>query len=102
MWPRPCVSETDVVVLPSPAFVGVIAVTSISFASGRPASRSRTLEVDLRLVAAVRLDLVGEEAGGLRDLGDGPELRLLGDLERRRHVRGQFRLLSSDRRREYD
>ena len=42
MWPRPCVSDTDVVVFPSPAFVGVIAVTSISFASGRPASRSST------------------------------------------------------------
>ena len=38
-------------------------------------------EVDLRLVAPVRLDLVGEEPGGLGDLGDGPELRLLGDLE---------------------
>ena len=35
-------SETDVVVLPSPAGVGVIAVTLISFASGRSASRSMT------------------------------------------------------------
>jgi hypothetical protein len=43
MWPRPCVSDTDVVVLPSPAFVGVIAVTSISFPSALPASRSSTL-----------------------------------------------------------
>ncbi len=34
--PRPCVSETEVVVLPSPAGVGVIAVTSMIFASGRP------------------------------------------------------------------
>ena len=42
MWPRPCVSETEVVVLPSPAFVGVIAVTSISFPSGCRASRSST------------------------------------------------------------
>src|SRR5581483_540246 len=33
MWPSPCVSETAVVVLPSPAFVGVIAVTLTSFAS---------------------------------------------------------------------
>jgi len=38
----PCVSETDVVVLPSPAFVGVIAVTSISFPSALGARRSRT------------------------------------------------------------
>ena len=35
-------SETDVVVFPSPAFVGVIAVTSMSFPSGRSASRSST------------------------------------------------------------
>ena len=42
MWPSPCVSETEVVVLPSPAFVGVIAVTQTSFASGRAASRSST------------------------------------------------------------
>ena len=35
-------SETDVVVFPSPAGVGVIAVTLISFASGRSASRSMT------------------------------------------------------------
>ena len=42
MKPSPCVSETAVVVLPSPAFVGVIAVTLMSFASGRPASRSST------------------------------------------------------------
>ena len=40
--PSPCVSETDDVVFPSPAGVGVIAVTLISFASGRPASRSST------------------------------------------------------------
>jgi hypothetical protein len=35
------VSETDVVVLPSPAFVGVMAVVITSFPSGRAASRSR-------------------------------------------------------------
>jgi hypothetical protein len=39
--PRPCVSETDVVVLPSPAFVGVIAVVITSLPSGRSARRSR-------------------------------------------------------------
>src|ERR671931_1766835 len=47
--PRPCVSETEVVVLPSPAFVGVIAVTQTSFASGRSASRSRTERFTLPL-----------------------------------------------------
>ena len=35
-------SETEVVVLPSPAFVGVMAVTQTSFASGVAASRSST------------------------------------------------------------
>ncbi len=40
--PSPWVSDTDVVVLPSPAFVGVIAETQTSFASCVPASRSTT------------------------------------------------------------
>ena len=35
-------SETEVVVFPSPAFVGVIAVTQISFPSAVSRSRSRT------------------------------------------------------------
>ena len=39
--PRPCVSATEVVVLPSPAGVGVIAVTLTIFPSGRSARRSR-------------------------------------------------------------
>ena len=34
MWPSPWVSETDVVVLPSPAFVGVMAETHTILASG--------------------------------------------------------------------
>jgi hypothetical protein len=41
IWPSPCVSETLVVVLPSPAFVGVMAVVMTSLPSGVPASRSR-------------------------------------------------------------
>ena len=40
MCPSPWVSETDVVVLPSPAFVGVIAETHTILASGAPARRS--------------------------------------------------------------
>src|SRR4029079_1656870 len=40
MWPRPWVSETDVVVLPSPALVGVIAETHTILASGAPARPS--------------------------------------------------------------
>ncbi len=43
-------SDTDVVVLPSPAGVGVIAVTLISFASGRSARRSRMERSTLALV----------------------------------------------------
>ena len=46
------------VVLPSPAFVGVIAVTPISFPFGRSARRSSDRQVDLRLVPPVELDLV--------------------------------------------
>ena len=42
IFPKPCVSETDVVVLPSPAFVGVMAVVITSLPSGRSRSRSRT------------------------------------------------------------
>ena len=37
----PASATTEVVVFPSPGGVGVIAVTLTSFASGRPASRSR-------------------------------------------------------------
>ena len=42
MAPMPWVSETDVVVLPSPAFVGVIAVTQMILPSGVSFSRSST------------------------------------------------------------
>ena len=42
-------------------------------------------ERDLRLVAAVRVDLVGLEPGGSCDLGDRLEHGLLGDLEGRWH-----------------
>jgi hypothetical protein len=43
------VSETAVVVLPSPNFVGVIAVTQTSLASVRVASRSSTESETLAL-----------------------------------------------------
>ena len=39
---KPCASETAVVVFPSPAGVGVIAVTAMSLPSGVSARRSRT------------------------------------------------------------
>src|SRR5262249_61654866 len=48
------------------------------------------VERELRLVLAVRVDLVRQQAGGLCDLGDGTERRLLRDLERRGH-RGRQR-----------
>ena len=89
MWPSPCVSETDVVVFPSPAFVGVIAVTQTSFPSGRVREPLEHAQVDLGLVAAVRLDLVGQQAGGGGDVADRLQRRVLGDLERGRHLRGQ-------------
>ena len=88
MCPRPCVSETEVVVLPSPAFVGVIAVTSMSLPSGWSAQAVEDGERDLGLVAAVRVVLVLGEAEGLGDLGDRTKLSLLGDLEAGRHLRG--------------
>ncbi len=40
MWPRPCASATEEVVLPSPAGVGVIAVTFTILASGRSLRRA--------------------------------------------------------------
>ena len=48
---------------------------------------------DLRLVLAVEVDLVGLEPGGGGDLADRPEVRILCDLEGRRHLRGQGVLL---------
>ena len=57
--PRPWVSEIDVVVLPSPAFVGVIAVVMIELAVGRGRRAARaTRERDLRAGRPVGLDLV--------------------------------------------
>ena len=47
--PKPCVSETEVVVLPSPALVGVTAVTQMILPSGRSARRSSTLRSILAL-----------------------------------------------------
>ena len=80
-------SETEVVVFPSPAFVGVIAVTQISFPSSGLAEPVEDAKVDFRLGAAVRLDFVQDQAGGGGDLLDRPEDRGLRDLETRRHLR---------------
>src|SRR6187200_2807741 len=49
MWPSPCVRPTSVVVLPSPAFVGVMPVTQMSLPSGLSDSRSITSRLTLPL-----------------------------------------------------
>jgi hypothetical protein len=49
MCPSPWVRDTEVVVFPSPAFVGVIAVTQMSLPSGTSFSRSRTSSETLAL-----------------------------------------------------
>ena len=71
--------------MPSPAFVGVIAVTQTSFASGCRRQPVEHRQPDLRLVVSVELDLVRLEADLRRDVRDRPELRGLGDLEAREH-----------------
>ena len=75
--PRP----TVVVVLPSPAGVGLIAVTRISLPSGRRLGVARQSSEILRLVVAVGLERVVGDAEPRGDLRDGQQLRLLGDLD---------------------
>ena len=61
-WPRrarPCTSPIDVVVLPSPASVGVMADTRMRRPAGRPDLKG--VERDLGLVGAVRDDLSGRQ-----------------------------------------
>src|SRR4249919_2708460 len=54
MCPSPCVSDTDVVVLPSPAFVGVMAETHTIFAFGASARRSIAPRLTLALYLPYR------------------------------------------------
>ena len=76
--PRP----TVVVVLPSPAGVGVMAVTRISLPSGRFAERGDVVERDLGLVMPVREEVLGRDAKLLgRDFENGPHLGGLADLD---------------------
>ena len=78
-----CARPTDVVVFPSPAAVGLIAVTSTS----RPARWAlRDLERDLRLVLPVQVEVVGAEAELGGDVDDWPQLRVLRDLDVGRNV----------------
>ena len=73
-------SETAVVVLPSPDFVGVIAVTQTSFASGRELRRSSTERLIFALYCP-SADLARLEPGGGRDLADRAKGRGLRDLQ---------------------
>ena len=76
---RASARPTLVVVLPSPAGVGLMAVTRMSFPF-RGASR-RGQGVHLGLIAAVVLQQVLFQARLGRDLGDGQQLCRLGDLD---------------------
>ena len=86
MWPRPCVSETEVVVFPSPAFVGVIAVVQISLASGLVPQPVEDRGVDLGLVRPVQVELLRLEPELARELRDRAERRRLGDLQAADHA----------------
>ena len=82
--PRP----TVVVVLPSPAGVGLIAVTRISLRFRRCAQALEIVQRDLRLVMAVRLQMLLIDAQALaRQRGDSCELRLLRNLDIACHSR---------------
>ena len=61
--PKPCVSETDVVVLPSPALVGVTAVTQMILPSDEPqAIEHAQVDLGLVLLPGKLLDLVVQQA----------------------------------------
>ena len=77
-----CARPTVTVLLPSPAGVGLIAVTSTSRPVRRPL---RDLERDLRLVLPVEIQIVAlePELGG--DVHDGTHLGALRDLDVRRN-----------------
>ena len=85
MTPRPCVRPTSVVVLPSPALVGVMPVTHTSLPLGASLHAVEHAEVDLRLVAPVGLELLVLQADFLGDLLDRLEDRVLCDLEAALH-----------------
>ena len=77
-----------VVVLPSPAGVGLIAVTRISLPSFFDFSVSRYWQRDLGLVVAVGFEvLLGDAQPLQRHLGDALQLRGLRDLDVGRHGR---------------
>ena len=73
-------SPIAVVVLPSPAFVGVMPGDADELAVGDVGETLDHRQRDLRLVAAVGLELLRIEPAALGDLVDRQQLRLLGDL----------------------
>ena len=78
-------TPTVTVLFPSPAGVGLMPVTSTSRPFGVPLGDG--FGADLRLVAAVRQDLVGAEADLGRHLGDRAQLGGLRDGDVGRHGR---------------
>ena len=82
MWLSASLRPTVVVVLPSPAGVGVIAVTRISLPFGLALQRLDVVHRDLGLVVAVGLEVLRRDAELLaRDLEDRPLLGGLRDLD---------------------
>ena len=90
MWLSASPRPTVVVVLPSPAGVGLIAVTRISLPSGLPFSVLEVVQRDLGLVVAVGLEvsparcraspgssMIALHLRGLRDLDVGERLLML-------------------------
>ena len=59
-----------VVVFPSPALVGVMAVTITSLPSGFDAKTIENRQLHLAAIAAVRHQFVGKNAGGGGDVAD--------------------------------
>ena len=76
----PSASPTVVVVLPSPAGVGVIAVTRTSLPSGRFVSFRKRLSI-LALYLPYCSIYAPSITAGVRNIRDGKGLRLLGDLD---------------------
>ena len=80
--PSPCVSAMLVVVFPSPALVGVIAVTITSLPSAFDGKSIEDRQLHLAAVAAVGHQFVGKNAGGGGDIADRQKFGGIGNLDR--------------------
>lgn len=85
-WPSP----TVVVVLPSPAGVGLMAVTSTSLPVGTVRQPGVDRFGQLGLVAAVGLQLLRQDPQAVGDFMDGQHGRRLRDLDVSLHGYGPF------------